>query len=177
MCTLCYKLLAFLVFSLCPNTAGHGWLGVESRGGWGSHLWCSFPSLLGHAQVLQAEASLVALGTHPARLVVQGLGALCADGLQSQTKKPTVQFSTGFTGAVAPLAGSAPSPRTHTAPQDLQWCLRLVKLKLSLQPLHVCFSLSFFLELFWSWKKKDQKLEVFFYFFIANTLFYKPQHG
>lgn len=40
-----------------------------------------------------------------------------------------------------------------TAPQDLQWCLRLVKLKLSLQPLHVCFSLSFFLELFW---KKNQ---------------------
>lgn len=39
-------------------------------------------------------------------------------------------------------------PSVLTAPQDLQWCLRLVKLKLSLQPLHVCFSFSFFLELF-----------------------------
>lgn len=40
-------------------------------------------------------------------------------------------------------------PSVLTAPQDLQWCLRLVKWKLSLQPLHVCFSFSFFRELFW----------------------------
>lgn len=51
--------------------------------GVGGHLGRSFPLLLGHAQVLQAEAGLVALGTHSARLVVQGLGALCADGLRS----------------------------------------------------------------------------------------------
>lgn len=54
------------------------------RRGWGrgGHLGRSFPPLLGHAQVLQAEAGLVALGTHSARLVVQGLGALCTDGLR-----------------------------------------------------------------------------------------------
>lgn len=52
------------------------------RRGRGGHLGRSFPPLLGHAQVLQAEAGLVALGTHSARLVVQGLGALCTDGLR-----------------------------------------------------------------------------------------------
>lgn len=50
-----------------------------------------------------------------------------------------------------------PPPPPLTAPQDLQWCLRLVKLKLSLQPLHVCFSFSFFLELFW-------KIYIYFFF-------------
>lgn len=49
----------------------------------------------------------------------------------------------------------SPVPSVLTAPQDLQWCLRLVKLKLSLQPLHVCFSLSFFLELFWKNNNKN----------------------
>lgn len=43
-----------------------------------------------------------------------------------------------------------------TAPQALQWCLRLVKLKLSLQPLHVSFS--FFLELFWKTEKHIQTM-------------------
>lgn len=48
-----------------------------------------------------------------------------------------------------------------TAPQDLQWCLRFVKLKLSLQPLHVCFSFSFFLELFWkTWRKTKHRSHV-----------------
>lgn len=45
------------------------------------------------------------------------------------------------------------------APQDLQWCLRLVKLKLSLQPLHVCFSFSFFLEVFWKKKTKEKNTQ------------------
>lgn len=39
------------------------------------------------------------------------------------------------------------STHTLTAPQCLQWCFRLVKLNVSLQPLHVSFSLSRFFEL------------------------------
>lgn len=49
-------------------------------------------------------------------------------------------------------------PSVLTAPQDLQWCLRLVKWKLSLQPLHVCFSFSFFRELFWKIIKQTQHI-------------------
>lgn len=60
----------------------------------GVHLGCSFPLLFAPTQVLhQAEAGLVALGAHPARLVVQGLGALCADGLRGYKKNG--KFSIG----------------------------------------------------------------------------------
>lgn len=125
-----------------------------------SHLGRSFPFLLTDAEVLQAEAGFETLRAHSTCFVVQGLWTLCTDGLQKDRERERWEAANGFSKETFHFFLSSslhfytvpkvsPAPSVLTAPQDLQWCLRLVKLKLSLQPLHVCFSLSFFLELFW----------------------------
>lgn len=52
------------------------------------YLGHSFPLLLIHAEVLQAETCFKALRANPAGLVVQGLWTLCADGLQKTELLP-----------------------------------------------------------------------------------------
>ena len=132
-----------------------------------SHLRRCFPLLFTDCESLHTEAGFETLRARSARFV-HGLWALCTDGLQKETgqtrdsvqkqlrcerlnvwKKRSTCFPTSGAWVYLP-------PCVLTAPQDLQWCLRLVKLKLSLQPLHVCFSLSFFLELFCRRKIKQQ---------------------
>jgi len=79
---------------------------------------------------------------------------------REREREREIYFSTLSLLHPAPNKGPGPSsasPSALTAPQDLQWCLRFVKLKLSLQPLHVCFSFSFFLELFWKTCKKKKE--------------------
>lgn len=76
------------------------------------YLGCSFPPRLIHAEILKAETCFEALWTNPTGLVVQGLWALCADGLQdrvatSSTTESESSFCFRTSARVTRLLGNA----------------------------------------------------------------------